>query len=123
MSPADSIVDANDLPFPSAADGAFSAKPSDIEREVMELFEQFRSPLLRYALSFGVPVHDGEEIIQEVFLALFRHLQSGKSRRNLRGWIFRVAHNLTLKQRYANQKSLDGMAFDSTIAERQPDPS
>ena len=123
MSPTGSIADSNDLPFPSAAAAAFSAKPSDIEREVMELFEQFRSPLLRYALSFGVPVHDGEEIIQEVFLALFRHLQSGKSRKNLRGWIFRVVHNLALKRRYANQRSLDGMALDAAIAERQPDPS
>jgi RNA polymerase sigma-70 factor (ECF subfamily) len=120
MSPTDSIADSNDLPFPNA-DAAFSAKSSDIEREVMELFEQFRSPLLRYALSFGVSVHDGEEIIQEVFLALFRHLQSGKPRKNLRGWIFRVVHNLALKQRYANQRSLDRMAFDSTIADKQAD--
>ena len=28
----------------------------------------------------------------------------GKSRSNLRGWIFRVAHNLALKQRIANQR-------------------
>jgi len=60
----------------------------------MDLFEQFRNPLLRYALSFGLSVHDGEEVIQEVFIALFRHLQLQRSRKNLRGWIFRVAHNL-----------------------------
>src|ERR1700723_2193452 len=123
MSPTGSIADSNDLPFPNAADAAFSAKPSDIEREVMELFEQFRSPLLRYALSFGVPVRDGEEIIQEVFLALFRHLQSGKSRKNLRGWIFRVAHNLALKQRYGNQRVKDQREFNEGMAERQPDNS
>src|ERR1700679_329301 len=123
MSPTGSIADSNDLPFPNAADAAFSAKPSDIEREVMELFEHFRSPLLRYALSFGVPVHDGEEIIQEVFLALFRHLQSGKSRRNLRGWVFRVAHNLAIKQRYANRRSRDRLESNENMAERQPDPS
>src|SRR5208282_6900840 len=123
MHPTDSIADSNDLPFVRAADAAFSAKPSDIEREVMELFEQFRNPLLRYALSFGLSVHDGEEVIQEVFLALFRHLQLGKSRKNLRGWIFRVGHNLALKRRYANQRSLDRIASDSTIAEKQPDPS
>jgi RNA polymerase sigma-70 factor (ECF subfamily) len=113
----------NDLPFPAAADIAFSAKPSSIEREVMELFEQFRNPLLRYALSFGVPVHDAEEIIQEVFLSLFRHLQLRRSRKNLRGWIFRVAHNLALKQRYANQRSRDRMASDATILEEQLGPS
>jgi RNA polymerase sigma-70 factor (ECF subfamily) len=82
-----------------------SAKPSENEREVIYLFEQFRTPLLRYVGSLGLTVYDGEEIIQEVFLALFRHLQLGKSRRSLRGWIFRVAHNLALKQRMANNKA------------------
>jgi RNA polymerase sigma-70 factor (ECF subfamily) len=123
MPPTDSIADSNDLPFRSALDAASSAKPSEIEREVMHLFEQFRNPLLRYVLSFGIPVHDAEEIIQEVFLSLFRHLQLRRSRKNLSGWIFRVAHNLALKQRYANQKSRDKTASDWTIAAEQCDPS
>jgi RNA polymerase sigma-70 factor (ECF subfamily) len=120
MPPIDSI---NELAFSIAADAVFSAKPSEIEREVMDLFEQFRNPLLRYALSFGIPVHDAEEVVQEVFLSLFRHLQAGKSRRNLCGWIFRVAHNLALKQRYANQRSCDKTASEWTLAEEQSDPS
>ena len=118
--PADSI---RELSFPSVVSTAFSEKPSEIEREVLELFEQFRNPLLRYVLSFGICVHDAEEITQEVFLSLFRHLQLGRSRKNLRGWIFRVAHNLALKQRYANQRTRDTAASDWTIAEKQFDPS
>jgi RNA polymerase sigma-70 factor (ECF subfamily) len=122
MPPTD-IADSNDLAFPDAADAAFSAKPSEIEREVMELFEQFRDPLLRYALSFGIPVHDAEEIVQEVFLSLFRHLQLRRSRQNLRGWIFRVAHNLALKQRHANQKSRLRLPSDPAIAGEPSDPA
>ncbi len=94
-----------DLGFSTIAGSRPAAKPSEIECEVIDLFEQFRNPLLRYVGSIGLTVHDGEEIIQEVFLALFRHLQLGKSRRNLRGWIFRVAHNLALKQKMANHKA------------------
>jgi RNA polymerase sigma-70 factor, ECF subfamily len=120
MPPTDSIIE---LSFPGAAAATLSAKPSEIDCEVMHLFDQFRSPLLRYVIAFGVSLHDAEEITQEVFLSLFRHLQLGRSRRNLRGWIFRVAHNLALKQRYANQASRKQMAFDRTIAERQLDPS
>jgi RNA polymerase sigma-70 factor (ECF subfamily) len=74
-------------------------RSSRLEEEVVFLFEQLRVPVLRYVLSFGIPVPDGEEIIQEVFLALFRHLRQGKSRLNLQGWIFRVAHNSALKHR------------------------
>lgn len=113
----------NALPFPNAAEAARSAKPSQIERQVMELFEQLRDPLLRYALSFGISVHDAEEVTQEVFLSLFRHLQLRRSRKNLRGWIFRVGHNLALKQLYANQKLHAKTTSDRTIAEQQSDPT
>jgi RNA polymerase sigma-70 factor (ECF subfamily) len=68
-----------------------------LEQEVVTLFEQLRTPVLRYILSLRVPIHDAEEIVQEVFLALFQHLGSDKSRTNIQGWIFRVAHNLALK--------------------------
>ena len=120
MPPIDSL---NELVFPVASDAALPTEPSEIEREVMYLFEQFRNPLLRYAFSFGIPVHDAEEIVQEVFLSLFRHLQAGKSQKNLRGWIFRVAHNLALKQRYSNLRSCDKSASGWTLAEEQSDPS
>jgi RNA polymerase sigma-70 factor (ECF subfamily) len=123
MPPTDSIADSSGLSFPSATDATSSAKPSEIEREVMNLFDLFRNPLLRYALSFGIPVHDAEEVVQEVFLSLFRHLQLRRSRKNLRGWIFRVAHNLTLKQRHANQKLRDRTAFHGSSADEQFDLS
>ena len=58
------------------------AQPSVIEQEVIELFDQWREPLLRY-LSSGTSLtfSDSEDIIQETFLALFEHLRRGKSRR------------------------------------------
>jgi RNA polymerase sigma-70 factor, ECF subfamily len=116
--PADSI---RELVFPASAGTGSRAKPSPIECEIVDLFAQFRNPLLRYVMAIGLSVHDGEEIIQEVFLALFNHLQLGRSRSNLRGWIFRVAHNLALKQRFANKKAEATLNFDEALANRQPD--
>jgi RNA polymerase sigma-70 factor, ECF subfamily len=105
-----------------AGDGVgSSAKSSAVEVKIMDLFAQFRNPLLRYVNALGLSVHDGEEIVQEVFLALFRHLQMGKSERNLRGWIFRVAHNLALKQRCANRKAQATFDSDEALVHRQPD--
>ena len=93
------------LPLPAAAAAAVRpVRAAGLEHEVIHLFDQLRDPLLRYALSFGLQAHDGDDIIQEVFLSLFRHLQLGRSSRNLRGWAFRVAHNLALKRRFADQK-------------------
>jgi RNA polymerase sigma-70 factor (ECF subfamily) len=70
-----------------------------LESEVTRLFDELRDPLFRYLLTFGLPSQDVEEVIQEVFLALFQHLRKGRSRENLRGWVFRVGHNLALKHR------------------------
>ena len=96
------------------------APPITLEEEVTDLFEQLRDPLFRYLLSFGLSVQDGEEIIQEVFLALFQHLKNGKPRDNLRGWVFRVGHNLALKVRQRHDSSstqAEGSAIDGN-----PDP-
>jgi RNA polymerase sigma-70 factor, ECF subfamily len=118
-----SAASLNTLSLVARAGEGLSRKPTAIELEVMQLFEEFRSPLLRYAISFGLPVHDAEEIIQEVFLSLYRHLHLRKSRKNLRGWIFRVTHNLALKQRYANQRLCNRAAAGEFVLEAQFDPS
>jgi RNA polymerase sigma-70 factor (ECF subfamily) len=94
-----------------------------IEDEVVVLFDQLRNRLFRYVLSLGVYAHEGEDITQEVFLSLFRHLQLGRSRSNLRGWVFRVAHNLALKQRNKNQRQRARMEPDGSVVEIQLDPA
>lgn len=85
-----------------------------LEAEVVALFDQFRDPLLRYLSSLGLPLPDGEEVVQETFLSLFQHLQGGKSRENLRGWLFRVAYNQALKRRYRSRRDFDGRVEGET---------
>ena len=93
-----------------------------LEQEVVDLFEQFRERLLRYLIHFGLGISDGEEIIQEVFLSLFQHLQRGKSRQDLRAWLFRVTHNQALKRRNRNRRLLDTVA-ESGIEDSAKDPA
>ncbi len=95
-----------------------------LEEEVVALFDRFREPLLRYLSSFGLSMADGEEIVQEAFLSLFQHLRRGGPRGNLRGWLFRVAHNLALKRRYRTLR--DSGSLGEAGAEewaREPGPS
>jgi RNA polymerase sigma-70 factor, ECF subfamily len=94
----------------------------EAQNEVIALFDEHRTRLLRYVLSIGLSVHDAEEIVQDVFLSLFRHLQLGRPRDNLRGWLFRVAHNLALKGRQANQSRPDSAELDEGLTARQADP-
>jgi RNA polymerase sigma-70 factor, ECF subfamily len=72
--------------------------PDRAAEEVTALFDQFRGPLLRYLSSFRLDHADAEEIVQEVFLSLFQHLGGGKPLPSPAGWIFRVAHNLAVRQ-------------------------
>lgn len=74
-------------------------------------------------LSFGLAAADGEEIIQEAFLALVKHIQHGRSRRNLRGWLFRVTHNQSLKHLAGNVRRYDAGDSSSSDADVHPDPS
>jgi RNA polymerase sigma-70 factor, ECF subfamily len=105
---------------------AAASESSLLTEEVTGLFDQMRNPLLRYLLSFGLTPHDGEEIIQEVFLALFQHLQRKGPRTNLRGWVFRVAHNLGLKRcnsNYAEAKLFAALENENKDLQPDPDPS
>ncbi len=111
----------------SSAEGA-SPKPTPLEQEVVALFDQMQDRLMRYLLSTGVPVQDGEEIVQEVFLALFQHLQRGKSRRNLRAWVFQVAHNLSVKHYVARRRDRRNLVDsgdappENLLVDRAPSP-
>jgi RNA polymerase sigma-70 factor, ECF subfamily len=94
------------------------SQPAAIEEQrVIELFDELRRPLLRYLAALGLPFEEGEEVVQETFLALFEHLRREKSG-NLRGWLFRVAHNLGLKRRLARKREVFSAAFDSLAAAR-----
>lgn len=94
------------LPAVSAA--IQGSRASELETEIVELFERHRSPLLRYLLSFGITASDAEEVVQDIFLTLFDHLRRGKSRANLNGWLFRVAHNRAIKRRVKAQRETAG---------------
>jgi RNA polymerase sigma-70 factor (ECF subfamily) len=101
-----------------------ASAPTADEQEIIQIFDELRNRLLRYLLGFGLPAHDGEEVIQEVFLALFQHLQRGRSRQNLRGWVFRVAHNLGLKRRHASRReAVSVLTWQEGLAVSRPDPA
>jgi RNA polymerase sigma-70 factor (ECF subfamily) len=114
--------------FIGARDASQAADPpSPLEQEVVELFDQLRNRLLRYVFSFGLTVPDCEEVLQETFLALFQHLQGGKSRHSLRAWLFRVAHNLALKKRMRSRRDSQSLTeamitASETVADPAPSP-
>jgi RNA polymerase sigma-70 factor (ECF subfamily) len=65
-----------------------------------ELFRQHGTALYRFALAMLRHHQDAEDVVQETFMKLLRHLTTGGSTDNIHGWLFTVAaHALRDRQR------------------------
>jgi RNA polymerase sigma-70 factor (ECF subfamily) len=85
-----------------------------------ELFGAQRHALLRYFHALGLRTEDCEDVLQETFLALHRHLLLERPRTNLRAWIFQTGHNLALKSRARRHRFWDVLM--DRFLDPQPDP-
>ena len=97
--------------------------PDDVEESVLALFDRCAPSLVRYVGSFGLNIHETEDVVQDTFLALFRHLHLGRDRTNLTGWLFQVAHNLALKRRQQAIKQSRIRGARETSLDRRLDPA
>ncbi len=105
--------------LPASLLGYGAESVASTQEDVLRLFDECAPGLRRYVSAFGLTAEVTEDVVQEVFLQLFRHLRLGRSRANLRGWIFRVGHNLALKQREnaARRQRREG-TWDVLLVER-----
>ena len=77
------------------------AAPGNAEK-AMELYGLLQSPLRAYLGTFGLSGDEVDDVVQEVFVRLMRHLNENGAKEgqlwdeNHRGWIFRVAHNFVM---------------------------
>ncbi len=111
----------------SASTAETSPRGDPQQEKTLALFDELRGPLRRYVLSLGVVPDHTEEMIQETFLKLFEHLKAGKLESNLRGWLFRVAHNLAIRDlRRCRSQAVSGDTIFELIAasleDTAPDP-
>jgi RNA polymerase sigma-70 factor, ECF subfamily len=64
-----------------------------VSSEVTILYRELRKPLLRYLVCLGLSSDEAQDVVQDAFVSLQSHLDSGGGQENIRGWLFRVAHN------------------------------
>ena len=57
----------------------------------LALFDEHGTAVYRFAVILVRHHQDAEDVVQETFLKLLRHLDAGGDRTNLRGWLFTVA--------------------------------
>jgi RNA polymerase sigma-70 factor (ECF subfamily) len=74
--------------------------PLNASHAVQELFREHGAAVYRFAVALLRHPQDAEDVVQETFLKLLRHLGAGGSLENIRGWLFTVAaHALRDRQR------------------------
>jgi RNA polymerase sigma-70 factor (ECF subfamily) len=78
--------------------------------EVTSLYRELRHPLLRYLVCLGLSADEAQDVVQDAFLALHQHVTAGGSKENVRGWVFRVAHNRARnRQKSYNRRFASGL--------------
>ena len=70
---------------------------SDRERGFKMLMNSFQVPIYNYIRRLVVSHEDAEDIIQEVFIRVFRHLKQFREESSLATWIYKIATNESLR--------------------------
>jgi RNA polymerase sigma-70 factor (ECF subfamily) len=98
------------LPLPATWDRRYVKDESRLQ-VVLEHYDREQLPLRRYVGCLGIDPETAREIVQESFLRLHEHLLEGGDQTHLRGWLYRVAHNLARNTQSAfRSKKTDWLA-------------
>jgi RNA polymerase sigma-70 factor (ECF subfamily) len=98
-----------------------------LHEKVAAHFEELRLPVFRYLLRKTRDAGSAEELTQETFLRLCRHLQDGRPLENPKAWLFTVANNLAIdtQRQESSTTNLDEQTWKEIEESRsgsQPDP-
>ena len=89
-------------------------------REATNLYRELRKPLLRYLVCLGLTADEAQDVVQDAFVSLQRHLAAGGSQENMRSWLFRVAHN-GARNRQKSYERRRGAPLDDAMASAMVD--
>ena len=94
-----------------------------LSERVRTLFEELHLPVFRYVMRKTKDSGRAEEITQESFLRLFRHLKEERPVDNPKAWLFTVANNLAIDagRRDSRIQDLDEATWDRIEDARMSD--
>ncbi len=113
----------NQLVLEQAFPGATCPR-AGLDEAVRGVFVAWREPVYRYLLGAAGSPRDAEDLTQETFIRLFQEVRRGNQIGNVRSWLFRVAHNLSvdLHRKLNRAEELEQASLDE-VAEYRRDPS
>ncbi len=103
---------------PDPSDDALVRAARDGEERAFELLlERHEGRVLRVLRLMGVPRQDREDVAQEVFVRVFRHLGGFQHGRPFRSWVYRIAVNASHDYRRSRSRRTD----DAPLPEQEPE--
>src|SRR5580693_6790874 len=90
------------------------SRPATRTRETAILYRELRKPLLRYLVCIGLSADEAQDVVQDAFVSLQRHLAAGGSQENIRSWLYRVAHNRARNRQNSYHRRF-GEALDAGV--------
>ncbi len=105
--------------------GLEARQPSPSPAEALErYFEEHHEPLCRFLRHSGAGEATAEDLSQEAFLKLRRHLAERRPEHNIRAWLFRVAYRLWIDAlREGKREAAAGERAWETWSQALRDPS
>lgn len=89
--------------------------------EATKLYSELQKPLLRYLVCLGLSRDEAQDVVQDAFVSLQRHLAGNGSKESIRSWLYRVAHNQARNRQksYARRFAAPLDAAVEEIADRE----
>ena len=89
------------------------------DEALVELYGRYSKGVFNYILRLIGDVEASEDILQEVFVAVWQGARTFRRRSSVKTWIYRIAHNQTVSW-LRRQKRID--AVKDTSIDSPPDP-
>jgi len=93
------------------------------EKEIFsEIIKNYEKPLFYYLSRLTRrPAHDLEDILQEIFIKVYKNLRAFNPQYKFSSWIYRIAHNEAINylKKHKKEISLENNEFLETIPDSQ----
>ena len=97
-----------------------------IRSQIVALYDEIRPSLYNNLVFLGFDPDGADDVIQEAFLGLVRHLENGRTIENMRGWIFRATYSLSVnahrQQRKIGLRGAEAETFIGQLPATDPNP-
>ncbi|MDD2487627.1 MAG: sigma-70 family RNA polymerase sigma factor [Candidatus Gracilibacteria bacterium] len=94
-------------------DNDIASRISENQEVFGEVIDAYEEKLMRYMLRISdMPYEDAENLLQEVFIKVYRYIHEYDPRYSFSSWIYRIAHNMVIDHFRKNERKSQNISLD-----------